>query len=72
MLVTIGRITAVCPVCQGTEFLCAEKHPSAFDLMTCASCKLIVTYVFLTEQIAERAIAESKASREESERKRTT
>jgi hypothetical protein len=72
MVVTIGRITAACPVCKGTEFLCAAKHPSAFDVMTCANCKLIVTYVFLTEQLAAKAIAESKAAREESERKRST
>src|SRR5687767_4068846 len=70
MVVTIGRISAMCPVCQGTEFLCAVKEPTAFEIMTCANCKLIVTYAFLTEQVAKKAIADSKASRDESERKR--
>jgi hypothetical protein len=69
VVVTIGRISATCPICQGTEFLCATNQPSAFEVMTCEKCKLIVTYAFLLDQIAKRALEEAKATREESERK---
>ena len=64
MVLTIGHITAACPLCGHTEFSCAHKHPAAQDVMTCGRCATKVTYVYLTRQIADKALAEAKASRE--------
>jgi hypothetical protein len=70
MVVKVGRISATCPVCEGTDFLCAVEKPTAFEVMTCANCKLAVTYAFLTDQIAGKALEEARATREELERRR--
>jgi len=70
MVVMIGRITAACPVCGHTDFSCDREYPEALDVMTCGRCATKVTYVFLSRQIAEKALAESKAARESSRQRR--
>jgi transcription elongation factor Elf1 len=56
MVVKIGSMTAVCPVCGHEDFRCAEKQPSTMDVMTCADCGTKVTHGFLVQQIAQRSI----------------
>ena len=59
MLVKIGRITAICPACGHEDFRCREANPGAMEVMTCDRCGTKVTYGFLTEQIAQKSIAET-------------
>jgi hypothetical protein len=62
VVVTIGSMNALCPICGCETFRCPEKHPTTLDVMTCTNCGTRVTYGFLTEQIAQRSIHEMDAA----------
>lgn len=62
MVVKIGRITAVCPLCGHSEFRAPRKRPKSMDVLTCEGCGTKFTYTFLLDQITQRSIAASEAA----------